>query len=185
MWLLKTIIESYSVTRERERERTSVEPRKGIPIGNLTSQLFANIYMNEFDQWMKHMQHIRHYARYTDDFAIVSSDPVYLENLIMPISRFLHDHLSLTLHPKKVFLRTFHHGVDFLGYVIFPHHRLVRAKTRRRMFAQFKIKIAAFRAGAVSKDSLAASLRSYLGVFSHADAIQRAEEIKNLVWFLD
>ena len=171
-------------SRERERERVNAGTSKGIPIGNLTSQLFANIYMNEFDQFMKHGLHIKHYARYTDDFAIVSSDKAYLENLIEPISLFLHDRLALAMHPNKVFVRKLHQGIDFLGYVFFDHHRIVRAKTRRRMFEKFKVKVAAFRAGAISENVLRASLSSYLGVFSHADAKRFSEEMENLVWFL-
>ena len=138
--------------------------------------------MNEFDQFVKHKLHIKHYARYTDDFAIVSSDSAYLEDVIAPISKFLNDYLALALHPKKTSIRELHRGVDFLGYVIFPRYRLVRNKTKRRMFKKFKAKVAAYRAGDVSKDALMASLQSYLGVLSHADAFRLAEELKNLLW---
>jgi RNA-directed DNA polymerase len=140
--------------------------------------------MNEFDQFVKHNLHVKHYARYTDDFAIASSNRAYLENLIGPISVFLREHLALELHPKKIFIRKLHQGVDFLGYVIFPEYRLVRSKTRRRMLAKFKTKVAVYRAGELSQNGLMASLQSYLGVLSHANAIQLAEEIKNLFWFL-
>jgi RNA-directed DNA polymerase len=141
--------------------------------------------MNELDRFVKHTLHVKHYVRYTDDFAIASSDRIYLENLIGPISAFLHDHLALELHPKKMFVRRFHQGIDFLGYVIFPKHRLLRTKTRRRMFAKLKAKVIAYRAGVLSEESLAASLQSYLGVMSHANATRLAEEMKNLVWFVD
>lgn len=169
----------------RERERVKIISEKGIPIGNLTSQLFANIYMNELDQFIKHILHIKDYVRYTDDFAIASPDRAYLENLIEPISAFLNNRLSLALHPKKIFIRKLHQGIDFLGYVILPNHRLLRTKTRRRMFTKFRAKTAAYRAGALPEESLAASLQSYLGVMSHANAIRLAEEMKNLVWFAD
>ena len=178
-------IAASSRERERERERESYAARKGIPIGNLTSQLFANVYMNEFDQFVKHMLHIKQYARYTDDFAIVSSDRLYLEQLIAPISTFLSNRLALALHPNKVFIRKLHQGVDFLGYVMFPNYRLVRAKTRQRMFKKFKIKVAAYHAGVISEAALEASLRSYLGVMSHANTKRLAGEMKNLVWFED
>jgi hypothetical protein len=159
--------------------------RKGIPIGNLTSQLFANVYMNELDQFIKHKLHIKHYARYTDDFAIVSSDRSYLEALIWPISVFLDDHLALALHPNKVSIRKLHQGVDFLGYVIFPEHRLIRNITKRRIFKKFVAKVMAYYAGELSESALMASLQSYLGVMSHANAIQLAKEIKNLHWLVD
>ena len=170
--------------RERERE-TACGHARGIPIGNLTSQLFANVYMNKFDQFMKHGLRVGNYARYTDDFAIAAADKIYLENLLEPISVFLRDRLALTLHPKKVEIRKLHHGVDFLGYILFENHRLVRAKTRRRMFKKFKGKIAEFRAGTISENALSASLSSYLGVLSHANAHRLTEKMENLVWFSD
>jgi len=76
---LRSIIESYDSALAREREGGNAEPRKGIPIGNLTSQLFANVYMNEFDQFMKHGLKVKNYVRYTDDFAIVVEDRDCLE----------------------------------------------------------------------------------------------------------
>jgi len=189
MGFLTEIVESYTTPtereRERERERVNTAPRKGIPIGNLTSQLFANVYINEFDQFVKHILHIKDYVRYTDDFAIASPSRAYLESLIEPISAFLHNRLGLALHPKKISIRKLHQGIDFLGYLIFPKHRLLRTKTRRRMFAKFKAKVAAYRTGALSEESLMASLQSYLGAMSHADAVQLAEEMKNLIWFVD
>ena len=140
--------------------------------------------MNEFDQFIKHKLHVKYYARYTDDFAIVSSDKAYLENLIEPISQFLHDRLALALHPKKISIRKLHQGIDFLGYVFFGNYRLVRTKTRKRMVKKFKAKIAAFRAGTISENALHASLASCIGGLSHADAIQLTEEMENLFWFL-
>jgi len=139
--------------------------------------------MNEFDQFMKHELHVKQYARYTDDFAIVSADRAYLESLLAPISDFLHTRLALGLHPKKVSIRKLYHGIDFLGYVFFEKHRLVRTKTRRRIFKKFRAKVAAYHAGLVSEDSLMSSLRSYLGVFSHADARRLEEELQNMLWF--
>lgn len=137
--------------------------------------------MNEFDQFIKHTLHVKQYARYTDDFAIVSADPIYLKDLIEPIATFLRDRLALTLHPKKISIRKLHQGIDFLGYVMFPKYRLVRTKTRQRMFKNFKAKVIAYHAGIVSEESLEASLRSYLGVMLHANANRLSEELKNLV----
>ena len=169
--------------RERERERVNPVPQKGIPIGNLTSQLFANVYMNEFDQFVKHELHIKHYVRYTDDFAIASSDRTYLKNLIESISKFLGNYLFLTLHPKKIFIQKLNQGIDFLGYVIFPKYRLLRTKTKRRMLTKLTEKITAYHMRVISEESLMASLQSYLGVMSHANAVRLAEKIKNLIWF--
>ena len=177
MWLLEEVICSYSAGQ------TNLFDRQGLPIGNLTSQLFANIYMNEFDQFVKHKLKVRNYARYTDDFVIVSTDRAYLENILEPIKEFLGEKLQLSLHPNKISIRACHQGVDFLGYVALPYHRLVRARTKRRIFRKMKERIAMFRNGTISEDALSQSLRSYLGVLSHANAHQLSEDLKNQYWF--
>src|SRR3990167_7800966 len=89
MWLLQEIIESFSTSW------TTLFDRQGLPIGNLTSQLFANVYMNEFDQFVKQRLRIKHYARYTDDFVIVSTDKKYFMDLLDPIQDFLGEHMKL------------------------------------------------------------------------------------------
>jgi RNA-directed DNA polymerase len=141
--------------------------------------------MNELDQFIKHKLHIKHYVRYTDDFAIASSDRAYLEGLIEPISIFLGSHLSLVLHPNKVSIRKLHQGVDFLGYVIFPHHRLVRTKTRRRMFKKMRRRAREYQEGIIDRLTFEQSLQSYIGVMSHANAFRLVEEMGNLFWFID
>ncbi len=177
MWLLKEIIESFR-TPGQEDERP-----KGIPIGNLTSQLFANVYLNEFDQFMKHQMHVRHYVRYTDDFVIVDSDKSVLENLIPAMQEFLGGTMNLKLHPRKIILRKFSQGIDFLGYVILPHYRVLRTRTKKRMFRKLKLRVVSFKAGTGSESSVECSLQSYLGVLSHANTEQLSEKLKNQCWF--
>jgi retron-type reverse transcriptase len=176
MWLLNEVVSSFASTRNLFQVR-------GVPIGNLTSQLFANIYMNELDQFVKHELKVKYYARYTDDFVIVSSDRAYLAQLIEPINRFLGEHLMLELHPKKVGIRTDRQGIDFLGYVTLPHYVSVRTKTKRRIFRKLKERVSDFRSDIITKETLLGSLRSYLGVFSHADAHETEEELMNRFWF--
>jgi retron-type reverse transcriptase len=177
MWLLAEIVESFV-----SAPRTLFEA-KGVPIGNLTSQLFANVYMNELDQFVKHKLKVKHYARYTDDFVIVSNDREYLLGLIEPIQRFLGERLQLELHPKKVSIRRYRQGVDFLGYVVLPYHIVVRTKTRHRVFRKLKERVDQFRNGMTSEWTLLGSFRSYRGVFFHADAHAVAEELANRFWF--
>ncbi|HEY4526897.1 MAG TPA: reverse transcriptase domain-containing protein [Candidatus Paceibacterota bacterium] len=176
MWLLREIVESFTVSRPNLFER------RGVPIGNLTSQIFANIYMNELDQFMKQELRVKNYARYTDDFVIVSTDRKYLEWLLKPVSKFLADKLGLEMHPRKVILRRASQGVDFLGYVIFPHHTLMRASTKKRMLRKTAERVAAYESSAINEDSLKATLRSYLGVMSHADAHELTEQYRNQFW---
>lgn len=174
LWLLREIIGSFSASETQA---------KGLPIGNLTSQLFANVYMNEFDQFMKHELGVKHYARYTDDFIIFSNDVAYLQGRIEPIRGFLSDRLALNLHPKKTVIRKLGQGIDFLGYTIFPHHRLVRTKTRQRIFRKLRQKVGDVRFGAIDRERLGQSVQSYLGVLSHADSFQLQEKMLNQVWF--
>ena len=174
--LLEEIIGSFS------SPYSDLSRKKGIPLGNLTSQLFANIYMNEFDQFVNQSLKIKNYIRYTDDFVIVSADFLYLENLISEFSKFLEEKLKLKLHPKKVEIRTLRQGIDFLGYVQFPNHRLLRSKTKRRIFKKLKKKFSEYEVGKIDKSVFKQSLQSYLGVLSHANAYGITQQLKNQFW---
>jgi hypothetical protein len=177
MWVLEEIVESF------KSEYSTLFQTKGLPIGNLTSQLFANIYLNEFDHFIKHELKVKNYVRYTDDFVIVSDNKTLLKNFIEPIRQFLHDTLDLELHPKKVTIRKLQWGVDFLGYVVFPHHRLLRAKTKKRILRKFHKRVSEYKNGVITKQTLEQSLNSYLGVLSHANTHRFGDELKNQFWF--
>lgn len=139
--------------------------------------------MNEFDQFVKHELRAKHYARYTDDFVIVSENKTYLEGLLPKIQSFLEMRLRLSLHPDKVHIRTYRQGIDFLGYVCLPGYIIVRTKTRRRIFKKLRKRIKKFKTGLVSEETVRASLTSYLGVLSHAAAHEHAENLKNHFWY--
>lgn len=162
----------------RERESTALRV-KGIPIGNLTSQLFANFYMNAFDQFIKNTLKVEHYARYTDDFIVISHNRKYLEDLIKPINEFLTSNLQLNLHPKKISIRKYSQGIDFLGYVILPYCKLLRKRTWNRVLRKFRIHTKKYNRGKVTEESLNQSLQSYLGILGHADAYDLSEYLKN------
>ena len=106
----------------------------GLPLGNLTSQLLVNIYMNEFDQFVKHKLKAKYYIRYADDFVIFSLIRQDLAEMLLRIEEFLTLRLNLLVHPHKVFIKTFASGVDFLGWVHFLNHRVLRTSTKRRMW---------------------------------------------------
>ena len=133
-------------------------PGCGLPLGNVTSQLFANIYLNELDQFVKHRLKIRYYLRYCDDFIILNNEPSTFTTLIPTIRSFLLDSLQLTLHPKKISIRKTSTGIDFLGYVVLPHYKVVRTSTRRRIFRKLSTP------NVVEK----ASVNSYIGITTHA-----------------
>lgn len=174
--LLKEIIGSFSASH------LNLFHRRGLPIGNLTSQLFANVYMNELDQFVKHELKIKYYARYTDDFVILSDVDDFNE-ILLQIKQFLKDRLCLKLHPSKVSVRKLRQGVDFLGYVIRHHHKLPRTKTRKRMWRKLKGRAKEHKKGDIDDESLEQSLNSYLGLLSHANAHRLSERLKNDLWF--
>ena len=97
----------------------------GLPIGNLTSQLFSNVYLNVLDQYAKRQLHCRHYGRYVDDFYVVSADKEYLRHIAKELSDFLNDSLSLEVNDKKTVICDVRQGVPFLGAYLKPHRRYV------------------------------------------------------------
>ncbi len=130
----------------------------GLPLGNLTSQLLVNVYMNEFDRFVKHGLREKWYVRYADDFVIVSESRAHLEELIPKIGEFLRERLRLELHPDKLFIKTIASGVDFLGWVHFPDHRVLRTTTKKRM------------ARRLSGEPDDAVITSYRGLLGHGNA---------------
>ncbi len=126
----------------------------GLPLGNLTSQLFVNIYMNEFDQFVKHKLKVKYYIRYADDFVILSEDKLHLEEILNEIRKFLSERLKLSLHPNKVSISTLASGVDYLGWVHFSDHRVLRTATKKKMLRKISDKNRA----------------SYLGLLKHGNS---------------
>lgn len=110
----------------------------GLPLGNLTSQLLVNVYMHEFDMYLKQELMVKYYIRYADDFVILSDDKAYLRELLLHIQRFLSEDLRLTLHPDKIFIKSLASGVDFLGWVHFPDHKVLRTTTKVRMVKRIR-----------------------------------------------
>lgn len=159
-WLMKEIIGSFPETGGGV----------GLPLGNLTSQLLVNIYMNRFDHFVKHKLKARYYVRYADDFVIVSKDREWLVVALSEISNFLWNNLRLKLHPYKISIRTIASGNDFLGWVHFSDHRILRTVTKRRMFKNIRLKQG-------DKDTV----QSYLGLLKHGNARILKDKVKDIV----
>lgn len=176
LWLIWIVIDSFASEFSIEKEK------KGTPIGNLTSQLFVNIYMNEFDQYMKHALGVEHYIRYTDDFVIVHCDKNYLTQLKNEIEIFLTSRLKLSLHPDKVSIRTSKQGIDFLGYVVLPKVRVLRTKTKHRIFRKIKLKTKLLKEEKISEESLLQSFNSYLGILCHANCYGLEQKLRHKLW---
>ncbi|MDD5693248.1 MAG: RNA-directed DNA polymerase [Patescibacteria group bacterium] len=152
LWLTKTIIfhdcahdvppkiqsqPSLFDRLPREKSLFTVRRGKGLPIGNLTSQFFANVYLNELDQFVKHGLKAKYYVRYVDDFIILARDRVLLENYRKKIIEYVEDGLLLKVHPEKQFIAPIQNGIDFVGYLVKPDYILVRRRVvgewRRKM----------------------------------------------------
>ena len=128
----------------KDKSLFTVSRGKGLPIGNLTSQFFANVYMNELDQFAKHQLKAKYYLRYVDDFLVLSLDRQYLEFCRNELTNFAMDKLKLKVHPDKQFIKAVSSGIDFVGYIVRPEYVLVR----KRIVADCRFKL-----GLVKSDS--------------------------------
>ena len=158
--LLENIIESF-VTKNKNSA--------GLPLGNLTSQLFVNIYMNKFDQHIKRILKVKYYIRYADDFVVLSEDKKYLKKILCEVINYLNDRLKLSLNYKKVSIETLVSGVDFLGWVNFTYYRVLRTKTKKRMFKNIK------------NNPSCETLNSYLGLIKHGNSRKIINEIVKFI----
>lgn len=168
--LIKKIIESFAHT-----------PGKGVPLGNVTSQLFANIYMNSFDHFIKYRLKMKYYIRYCDDFVIVDSRECVLKSLIPIISNFIKNELKLDLHPRKTEIRKLNQGSDFLGYVLLPHHRVLRTSTKNRMLKNISNIKSRYEQGLVSESRFTNTVSSYLGMLKHCKGEMIKNKIKQMI----
>lgn len=140
-------------------------PGIGLPLGNVTSQLFANIYLNELDRFVKHNLRVRFYLRYCDDFLLLNDDPRQLLHTKDIIADFLHQDLRLFLHPNKISLRTYRQGIDFVGYVVRPYCTTLRTKTKRRMMQRITPRNAP----------------SYFGMLKHCNGYAMERKLQNMI----
>lgn len=174
--LFSEIVKSFAGYKGYVREGA------GIPIGNLTSQIFANIYLNELDQFVKQELKEKYYIRYADDFLILSPDKKHLERLIPQLERFLKEKLLMELHPDKVFVKNFYQGVDFLGYVLFPKHKILRTTTKRRMLGKMNKSFADFMNEKTEFKDMNQVFQSYFGIMGHSNCRKLRAKINNEYW---
>ncbi len=145
IWLIKLILNNY----------TFEIAGKGMPLGNLTSQFFANVYLNELDQYVKHKMKIKYYIRYVDDFIIFDKDKHVLEKWKAEIDEFLKCNLKVDLHPEKSMIIPLNKGITLLGYRAFPNNRLIKRSNSRRIWKRLKIFKDRYDKGELSRFELA------------------------------
>lgn len=131
----------------------------GLPIGNLSSQFFANVYLNELDQFVKHQIGAKHYTRYVDDFVLLHESAQWLNAAKTKIEWFLAERLQARLNPSKTILQPIERGIDFVGQVIRPWHRTTRKRT---------VNVAFDRVQRVAPEDRRATVNSYFGLMRQA-----------------
>ncbi len=159
IWLIKRILNNYEMQK----------PGTGMPLGNLTSQFFANVYLNELDYFVKHGLKVRYYIRYVDDFIILHKNKRILEYYQEKINEYLINNLRLQLHPDKSKIMPLRDGITFLGYRIFYHYKLLRKSNKRKFYKNLKWKVELYQEGFITYEELFACFKGWVGYSIWAD----------------
>lgn len=151
---------------------------KGLPIGNLTSQFFSNVYLNVLDQYVKHYLKCKYYCRYVDDFVIMHKSPQYLNDVHKDLTVFLKERLNLELHQNKKLINKVDKGIDFVGFVVKPYRINLRQKTIKRIFKiirEQKLNEHWFYEGEL--ETFCSTINSYLGMLRNTNGYRLRKEI--------
>ena len=149
-----------------------------MPLGNLTSQFFANVYLNELDCFIKHKLKAKYYIRYVDDFVILHNSREQLEIWKQQISRFLREKLKLELHPQKSKIIPLSRGIDFVGFRNFYYFRLLRKRNIRKIL----LNIEKYKKGKLIKDKLLESFNGWNAYAKWADSFKLRREIVRKIY---
>ena len=155
----------------------SSQAQKGMSLGNLTSQFFANVYLNELDQYVKHTLKVKYYIRYVDDFVILDSTKEKLSEYKKQIDRFLNQKLSIELHPDKSSIIQLERGIVFLGFRIFPNHQLLKKTNMRRFRNKFKELKDDYNKNKIDYDIIYDFLEGWLAHIKHANTYNMRKKI--------
>lgn len=140
-----------------------------MPLGNLTSQFFANFYLNELDYFVKHHLKLKYYIRYVDDFVILHTDQKILNGWKDQINTFLDNNLKLELHPDKTKILALRRGITFLGFRIFTKHRLLKKSNAKRIWKRLYRFKERFDRGQITRQEVLGSLEGWLAYAEFAD----------------
>ena len=162
LWLIKLIIDST--------------PFPGIPIGNLASQIFANLYLDGLDHYLKETVKCQHYIRYMDDLIVFDNDKNRLSNIKEAIREYLKC-LKLELHPHKSKIYLTANGIGFLGYKVYPTYRLVVSQNVRRLRKRIKRYFELLKLKLIVQRKISCSIQSWLGYAIHADSFNLRRKI--------
>ena len=186
LWLIDTIIDNSNPQEEHlvyfpgDDLFTPHQRRHGLPIGNLTSQWWGNIYLNRFDHFVKEELRVPGYIRFVDDFVLFGQEKAQLKAWKEDVSTYLAG-LRLLVHPDKTQIYPVEHGVPFLGFRVYPHYRQVLKQNTRRYRRFLRKKLQLRKAGQLSPDSLELALNSWLGHIRFGQARRLEYQI---FWYL-
>ncbi|HPP65033.1 MAG TPA: RNA-directed DNA polymerase [Candidatus Paceibacterota bacterium] len=178
------------VNLPKDKSLFFTEKGKGLPIGNLTSQLFGNVYLNDFDHFVKCKLGCKYYGRYVDDIVILHQDKEYLKSVIPQIKEYLKSNLSLEIHPNKIYLQHYSKGVNFLGATIKPYRIYIGNRTKGNFYQKIKFWNGFWKKGDKVKrgdfEKFISSVNSYLGMVEHYQTYKLRKKIieQNLPHFI-
>ena len=167
LWLIKIIFSNHKTEKKG----------RGIPLGNLTSQFFANVFLNELDHFVKQKLNAKYYIRYVDDFVILHESPEVLREYMKEIDSFLRDNLDLELHPDKSKIIPMSKGTDFLGMRIFLHHKLIKERNLRKFYKKLNLLTLQYDTGATNYDTIYDSLEGWAAYVNNANTHKLKKKI--------
>ena len=174
IWLIKQILKNFECEL----------PGKGMPLGNYTSQFFANVYLNELDYFVKHRLKARYYIRYVDDFVILHRRKKLLEVYKGMIDEFLSTTLKLTLHPDKSQVIHLRDGLTFVGYRIFYYNKRLRKRNMRRFMKSFEERLKLYGDGVLPYKIFIEQLQGWFGYAQWANTYKFRKEILERINFI-
>ena len=169
IWLVETILKNHK----------SETKRVGMPLGNLTSQFFANVYLNELDWFVKHKLKVKYYIRYVDDFVILHRDKQTLEAWKIDVDRFLRENLKVKLHPEKSRIIPLKNGITFLGFRIFYHHRLLKKSNVNRIWKRLKVFESRYKNDTMTNTEIKDSINGWLAYAKFANTYKLRQKVSN------
>jgi hypothetical protein len=173
LWLIKKILNNHKNGNGKQGTGNGL----GMALGNLTSQFFANVYLNELDYFVKHKLKAKHYIRYVDDFVILHRDRKVLEGWRQEIDAFLNEKLKIELHPEKTAVVPLEKGITLLGFRVFRHYRLLKKSNARRIWGRldrFKEKCDA---GEIRREDVVRSLDGWLAYAKFANSYKLRKKV--------
>jgi len=148
-----------------------------MPLGNLTSQFFANVYLNELDQFVKHKLKVKYYIRYVDDFVILDNNKDNLERCKLQINEFLRKSLQIELHPEKSKILLLNRGISLLGLRVYYYHRLLKKSNLRRFNKRFGELRELYYDGTMTYDEVYGVFLGWLAYAKHASTFKQRKRI--------